>query len=98
MFRISRSATAALVLSVIAAGLVTANVHVSRGTLPRSEALTRVASAQMLVFVPYDARSQPVGYIDGRPVPSSLTTPIIVRWRGGDTGNMVVAQTTRVIP
>lgn len=98
MFRITRSAAAAFALSVVAAGLVTANVHVSRGALPRSEALTRVASAQMLVFVPADAHSQPVGYIDGRPVPSSLATPIIVRWRGGDTSNIAVAQTTRVIP
>jgi len=97
MFRLNRTA-AALVLGVVAAGFATANVHISRGALPRTEALTRVASAQMLVFVPTDSRSQSAGYLDGRPVPSGLTTPIIVRWRGGDSSNVAVAQTARLIP
>ena len=96
MFRIPRSAAAALVLCAFAAGLVIVNAHVSRGSLPRAEALTRVASAQVLVFLPTDG--QPAGYLDGRPVPSGLTTPIIVRWRGGDSSNIVVAQTASFIP
>jgi hypothetical protein len=96
MFRISRSAAAALVLFAFAAGLVVVNAHVSRGKLPRAEALTRVASAQVLVFLP--SGGQPAGYLDGRPVPSGLTTPIIVHWRGGDAGNIVVAQTASLIP
>lgn len=93
MFRMSRSAVAAALLCVCAAGLVFTSIHASRGKLPRAEALTRVASAQVLVFVPTDNRSRSVEHFDGRPVASSMITPLVVRWRDGEPGNIVVAQT-----
>ena len=98
MFRSVGSIVAGLVLCACAVGLVVLDIHVSRGALPRAEPETRVASAQMLVFVPAAARGQPSGYLDGRPVPSGLMTPIIVRWRGGEPGNTVVARAASVIP
>jgi hypothetical protein len=41
----------------------------------------------MLVFLSVDKQTQQAGYLDGRPVPSGLTMPIIVHVKPKEAAN-----------
>ena len=100
MLRLISSAGVALALGVFGAGFYTVGTHTVQNPLARSEPTSRVAAANMLVFLSVDKQTQQAGYLDGRPVPSGLTMPIIVRVKPKDApeGTKTVRQPVVVTP
>jgi hypothetical protein len=84
MLRLISSAGVVLALGVFGAGFYTVGTRTVQNPLARSEPTSRVAAANMLVFLSVDKQTQQAGYLDGRPVPSGLTMPIIVRVKPKD--------------
>ncbi len=101
MLRMISSAGVALALGVFGAGFYTVGTHTVQNPLARAEPGSRVAAANMLVFLSVDKQPQQAGYLDGRPVPSGLTMPIIVHVKpkeASSDGNKGIAQPVVVTP
>jgi hypothetical protein len=87
MLRLISSVGAVLALGVFGAGFYTVGTHTVQNPLARAEPGSRVAAANMLVFLSVDKQTQQAGYLDGRPVPSGLTMPIIVHVKPKEAAN-----------
>jgi hypothetical protein len=66
--------------------VVGAGVAVCLGGASRAPQIppTRVAAADGLILHSIEGGVQASGYIDGRPVPSGLKMPIVIRWKPRD--------------
>lgn len=87
MLRLISAAAVMLALGAFGAGFYTVGTHTVQNPLARAEPGSRIAAANMLVFLSVDKQSQQAGYLDGRPVPSGVTMPIIVHVKPKEATN-----------
>jgi hypothetical protein len=87
MLRLISLVGVTLALGAFGAGFYTVGTHTVQNPLARAEPGSRVATANMLVFLSVDKQTQQAGYLDGRPVPSGLTMPIIVHVKPKEAAN-----------
>jgi hypothetical protein len=97
MLRLISAAAVMLALGVFGAGFYTVGTHTVQNPLARAEPGSRIAAANMLVFLSVGKQSQQAGYLDGRPVPSGVTMPIIVHVKPREASNAGTKETTQPV-